>query len=156
MPPERRDALHAAALAAGEKSFADQPSEKAEWLAIHAFRAKAWDRAVVHLKNAASRAIARGASRVAAEHLENAITAVEHLPDQARSPLAVDLRIGVRHALTSLGKTQRTLDHLQAAERIAIELNDRSRTLGKSCLLPSTVFSSKPDTKRRSTLARAP
>jgi class 3 adenylate cyclase/tetratricopeptide (TPR) repeat protein len=154
LPLERRDALHAAALAAGEKSFADQPSEKAEWLAIHAFRAKAWDRAVAHLKNAASRAIARGASRVAAEHLENAITAVEHLPDQARSPLAVDLRINVRHALTSLGKTQRTLDHLQTAERIAIELNDRSRlgqivSFAVNCLLLQARYQEALDTGAR-------
>ena len=151
---ERRDALHAAALAAGEQLFGDQPSEKAEWLAIHAFRAKIWDRAVIHLKNAASRATARGASRVAAEHLENAITAVGHLPEQARSPLALDLRIDVRHALTPLGQVQRTLNHLQAAEQIATELNDRSR-LGQimsftvNCLLLQARYEEALDTGAR-------
>jgi len=101
--------------------------EKADWLAFHAFRAQVWDRAATHLQAAAAREIARAANRVATQHLENALIAVDHLPDQLGSALAIDLRIGLRHALTPLGKVERTLHHLQNAEHLATNLNDRSR-----------------------------
>lgn len=124
---DRRQALHAAALSAGEELYAEQASEKADWLAFHAFRAKIWDRAVTHLQSAAARAISRAANRAAAQHLENALVAVDHLTGQECTPLAIDLRIDLRHALTPLGQVQRTLDHLRAAEHLATQLNDVSR-----------------------------
>jgi class 3 adenylate cyclase/tetratricopeptide (TPR) repeat protein len=127
LPPDRRRDLHSAALIAGEQYYAGQSGEKADWLAFHSLRAKVWDRAVIHLRAAAARAIARAANRVAAQHLENALIAVDHLSGQDRRGLAVDLRIDLRHALTPLGQVQRTLDHLQAAEELATELNDKSR-----------------------------
>jgi class 3 adenylate cyclase/tetratricopeptide (TPR) repeat protein len=137
---DRRCALHTAALLSGESIFAEQASEKADWLAFHAFRAQKWDRAVIHLQAAAAREIARAANRVAAQHLENALKAVDHLGVQQHTPLAIDLRIGLRHALTPLGKVERTLHHLQKAEQLATELNDKTR-LGRvvsfiaNCLL---------------------
>jgi class 3 adenylate cyclase/tetratricopeptide (TPR) repeat protein len=124
---DRRRALHLAALNAGEKLYDDQLFEKAGWLAFHAFLARAWDRAVVHLQAAASREIARAANRVAVRHLENALIAIDNLPAEERTTLAIDLRIALRHALTPLGRVQQTLDSLSAAESLAVELNDRSR-----------------------------
>jgi predicted ATPase/class 3 adenylate cyclase len=124
---DRRRMLHAAALTAGEQLYADRVSEKSDWLAFHAFRAQVWDRAVIHLQAAAAREIARAANRVAVQHLENALIANDNLPIEARATLAIDLRIALRHALTPLGRVQRTLDYLRAAETIAIELNDRPR-----------------------------
>jgi predicted ATPase len=152
LSPDRRDALHTAALTEGEQLYAHQVSEKADWLAVQAFRAKVWDRAVIHLRSAAARATARAASRVAAEHLENAITAIDHSPGQERT--AVDLRIDLRHALTPLGRVQRTLDHLRKAEQIATELNDRAR-LGRvvsfiaNCLLLQARYKEALDTGAR-------
>jgi class 3 adenylate cyclase/tetratricopeptide (TPR) repeat protein len=124
---DRRRSLHTAALTAGEKLYADLLFEKADWLAFHAFRAQAWDRAVIHLQAAATREIARAANRVAVQHLENALVSIHNLPVEKRATLAIDLRIALRHALTPLGQVQRTLDYLSAAELLAIELNDRSR-----------------------------
>jgi class 3 adenylate cyclase/tetratricopeptide (TPR) repeat protein len=124
---DRRRTLHKAAFTAGEKLYADLLSEKADWLAFHAFRAHAWDRAVIHLQAAAAREIARAANRVAVQHLENALVAIHNLPVEERATLAIDLRIALRHALTPLGRVQQTLDYLRAAELLAIELNDRSR-----------------------------
>jgi class 3 adenylate cyclase/tetratricopeptide (TPR) repeat protein len=140
LPPDRQRALHTAALVAGEKYYADQSSERADWLAYHAFRAKIWDRAVIHLRAAAARAIARAGNRVAVRHLENALIAVDQLAGEERRSLAIDLRIDLRHALTPLGQVQRTLDHLRTADQLATELNDRLR-LGRivsftaNCLL---------------------
>ena len=124
---DRRRALHSATLFAGEQQYADQLGEKADWLAFHALRGQKWDRAVAHLQAAAVREITRAANRVAAQHLENALIAVEHLSDPERNQLAIDLRIALRHALTPLGQVKRTLEHLRAAEQLANQLNDRSR-----------------------------
>jgi class 3 adenylate cyclase/tetratricopeptide (TPR) repeat protein len=124
---DRRRMLHAAALNAGEKLYADRGSEKSDWLGFHALRAQVWDRAVLHLEAAAAREIARAANRVAVQHLENALIASHNLPAEERASLAIDLHIALRHALTPLGRVQRTLDYLGAAETLANELNDRSR-----------------------------
>ena len=127
LSPDRRRDLHKAALAAGEEFNTDSSSEKAEWLAFHAFRAEVWDKAVKRSQTAATRAIARSANRVAIVHLENALIAAEHLPKPDRTSAALDLRIDLRHALTPLGQVRRTLHHLEAAEQLATELNDRSK-----------------------------
>jgi len=151
---DRRRVLHAAALTAGEKLYAGLLSEKADWLAFHAFRARAWDRAVVHLQAAAIREIARAANRVAVQHLENALVAMHHLPVEEHSALAIDLRIALRHALTPLGRVQRSLDYLGEAELLAIELNDRSR-LGRvvsftaNCLVNQARYSEALETGER-------
>ena len=143
---DRRKVLHNAALSAGEQIYANRTSEKVDWLAFHAFRAQVWDRAATYLQAAAAREISRAANRVAAQHLENALIAVDHLPLQERAPLAIDLRIGLRHALTPLGKVERTLQHLHKAEELATELNDKSR-LGRivsfiaNCLLLQAQYS---------------
>ena len=53
--------------------------------------------------------------------------AVDHLPVEERATLAIDLRIELRHALTPLGRVQQTLDCLNAAEQLALQLNDNAR-----------------------------
>ncbi|MBI5322924.1 adenylate/guanylate cyclase domain-containing protein [Bradyrhizobium sp.] len=124
---DRRRTLHTAALIAGEQIYADRLSEKSDWLAFHAVRAQAWDRAVVHLQVAAAREISRAANRVAVQHLEAALIAVDHLPPDERATLAIDLRTDLRHALTPLGRVQETLDHLKVAEQAAATLGDSAR-----------------------------
>jgi class 3 adenylate cyclase/tetratricopeptide (TPR) repeat protein len=125
---ERRRELHARIMAVGEQLYGGQLDDKADWLALHAVRGEAWERAVAYLQRAARRATARSANHSAAQYLEQAISALEHLPpsdDRTRS--AIDLRIDLRHALTRLGQVQRTLEHLRVAECLATELNDRRR-----------------------------
>ena len=136
---KRRRELHAAALVAGEELYANQVSEKTDWLAFHALRAEMWERAVVHLQAAAARAVARAANQAAAQHLENALLAADYLTDPERTRIAIDLRIELRHALTPLGQVQRTLDHLSMAEHLATELDDRSR-LGRIVSFTANCF----------------
>jgi class 3 adenylate cyclase/tetratricopeptide (TPR) repeat protein len=124
---DRRRALHIAALNAGERLYTDETLEKADWLAFHALRGQAWDRAVRYLRSAAARAVRRGASRIAVEHLENALVAAGHLSPEERPSVEVDLRIELRHALTPLGQVQRILEHLRAAEILADSMGDRLR-----------------------------
>jgi class 3 adenylate cyclase/tetratricopeptide (TPR) repeat protein len=124
---DRRRTLHTSVLIAGERIYADRLTEKSDWLAFHAFRAQAWDRAVIHLQAAAAKEIARSANRIAIQHLESALVAVDHLPEEERATLAIDLRIDLRHALTPLGRVQQTLDCLNAAEQLAVQVNDNAR-----------------------------
>jgi class 3 adenylate cyclase/tetratricopeptide (TPR) repeat protein len=124
---DRRRTLHTATLIAGEQVYSDRLIEKSDWLGFHAVRAQAWDRAVVHLQAAAAREIARAANRIAVQHLEGALIAVDQLPADERATLAIDLRIDLRHALTPLGRVQETLDCLNAAEEIAAKLDDGAR-----------------------------
>ena len=124
---DRRRALHNAALLAGEQLYANRLGEKADWLAFHAFRAQAWGSAVTHLKAAAAREIGRAANRVAVQHLETALVAIDRLSVEERAPLAIDVRIALRHALTPLGRVQQTLDCLSAARVLATELDDQIR-----------------------------
>jgi predicted ATPase len=137
---DRRRALHTAALIAGERLYSDQLSAKADWLAYHAFRGQVWERAVPYFRSAAARAIRRAASRIAVQHLENALIAASHLSGEERHALEIDLRIELRHALTPLGQVQRTLENLREAEKLAAKTGDRSR-LGRivsftaNCLL---------------------
>ena len=151
---ERRRTLHKAALAVGERIYADQASQKADWLAFHAFRAQVWDRAVAHLQAAATREIARAANRMAVQNLENALIAVDHLPAHEWIPAAIDLRIALRHALTPLGKVHQTIEHLRRAEQLATELDDKSR-LGRvisyiaNCLLLQAHYSEAWETGAR-------
>ncbi len=140
LPLDRRRALHAAALGAGERLYSDRIPDQAEWLAFHAFRGQEWDRAVRHFRSAAARAVRRAASRLAVQHLEDALTAAGHLSGEEHPALEVDLRIELRHALTPLGQVQKNLENLRAAEALAARMGDRPR-LGRivsftaNCLL---------------------
>ena len=124
---ERRRLLHTAALVAGERLFSDQTLEKSEWLAFHAVQGQQWNRAVRYLRSAAGRAVKRAASRIAVQHLENALMAAGHLSGEGHAALEVDLRIDLRHALTPLGQVQRSLENLGSAETVAARIGDRPR-----------------------------
>jgi class 3 adenylate cyclase/tetratricopeptide (TPR) repeat protein len=124
----RRRELHARIMSVGERIYVAQLDDKADWLALHALRGEVWESAVAYLQRAARRATALSANHSAAQYLEDAIVALEHLPpsdDRTRS--AIDLRIDLRHALTRLGQVQRTLEHLRVAEGLAAEIRDRQR-----------------------------
>jgi class 3 adenylate cyclase/tetratricopeptide (TPR) repeat protein len=124
---ERRRALHIAALNAGERLYADRVPERAEWLAFHASGGQEWARAVRYFRSAAARAVRRAASRIAVEHLKDALKAAEHLSGDERTSLEIDLRIELRHALTPLGQVQKNLDNLAAAEALAAKVGDLQR-----------------------------
>jgi class 3 adenylate cyclase len=129
LPQERRRRLHAqifeALLAAG--------TARPEQLAYHAFRAELWDKAIIHLRGAAAIAIANSADTAAIQHLDQAVTALSHLPDEpATLELAVDVRLELRNALMPLGDRARIFRTLIEAEALARRLGDHGR-LGWIC-----------------------
>ena len=124
----RRRALHARILEAIETLWADRLPQQIERLAHHAFRGEVWDKAVINLRGAGTRALARSASREAVGFLEQALVALERLP-QTRASMeeAIDIRLEVRQALVPLAERTRILDHMQKAETLANALGDQQR-----------------------------
>jgi tetratricopeptide (TPR) repeat protein len=125
---ERRRALHARVVTAIETLSAERPAEQVERLAHHAFLGEVWDKAVAYYRQAGAKAFARSALREAVACFEQALVAVEHLPEsQEKREQAIDLRLDMRNALVPLGAFGAILDHLCAAERLAASLDDPRR-----------------------------
>jgi class 3 adenylate cyclase/tetratricopeptide (TPR) repeat protein len=125
---ERRRHLHARAAEALEQLAAGRVSEHVERLAHHAQRGELWERAVVYLRQAGAKALARSASHEAAAAFEQALAALAHLPEgRATVEQAIDLRFELRQALQALGEHQRVVDYLREAEALAATLDDQRR-----------------------------
>jgi transcriptional regulator with AAA-type ATPase domain/tetratricopeptide (TPR) repeat protein len=132
LPEADRRAFHARVVEAIETRYADRLDEQTEQLAHHALRGELWDRALSLSRQAGDRAAARCAFREAAAAFEQALVALDHLPrSRERAELNVDLRFELRNVLhpiwDSPGGTRRTLRHLEAAERLARDLDDPRR-----------------------------
>jgi class 3 adenylate cyclase/tetratricopeptide (TPR) repeat protein len=138
---ERRRALHARIVAALEALAGDRLDDQVERLAQHALRGEVWDKALVYGRQAGNKAQARSAYREAVACYEQALAALEHVPDShAATEQAIDLRLGLRTALNALGEAPgRMLEHLRRAETLAETLGDSLR-LGRVYATMSTNF----------------
>jgi tetratricopeptide (TPR) repeat protein len=129
---ERRRGLHARIVEELERLSADRLSEQVEQLAHHAFRAEAWENAVLYLSQAGDRAAARSAYREAVACREQALAAFEHRPEsREKTEQAIDLRFALRPMLVPLNEFQRMAEVLGDAEVDAHVLGDRNR-LGRA------------------------
>ncbi|HEV8310670.1 MAG TPA: sigma 54-interacting transcriptional regulator [Methylomirabilota bacterium] len=127
LPGPRRD-LHGRIVETIERLHAGRLSEHIERLAHHALRAEAWDKAVVYLRQAGAKAVARSAHREAAVYFEQALESLKRLPaGQPATEQAIDLRLDLRTALLPLGEFGRIYDALREAEGLATTLGDRPR-----------------------------
>jgi tetratricopeptide (TPR) repeat protein len=126
---ERRRALHARIVEALEAVVGDRRDDQVERLAQHALRGEVWDKALTYGRQAGDKAHARSAYHEAVVCYEQALAALEHLPDsRATTEQAIDLRLGLRITLNVLGEaSERTLDHLRRAETLAQTLGDQRR-----------------------------
>jgi class 3 adenylate cyclase/tetratricopeptide (TPR) repeat protein len=130
---ERRRALHARIVEALETLAGDR-------LADHAVRGEVWDKALVYCRQAGARAMERSASREAVGCYEQALAALEHLPEQrALREQAIDLRFELYSARLVLGQLDRVLHDLRAAETLAEALDD-PRRLGRVSLYMARCF----------------
>jgi tetratricopeptide (TPR) repeat protein len=138
---ERRRGLHARIVEALEALAGDRLDEQVERLAHHALRGEVWEKALVYCRQAAEKAMARSAHREAVVCFEQALVALEHLPDsRAATEQAIDLRLGLRPALNALGEAPgRMLEHLHRAETLAQTLGDHLR-LGQVYAVMSIHF----------------
>jgi class 3 adenylate cyclase/tetratricopeptide (TPR) repeat protein len=125
---ERQRALHARITEAIERLAPERVVEQAERLAHHALRGELWEKAVVYLRQAGLRAMARAANREAVAHLEQALGALRRLPEiRETTELTIDIRIDLRNALLALGERARMGEHLHEAEALARALGDQRR-----------------------------
>src|SRR5262249_49923420 len=87
-----------------------------------------WDKAVASFRQAGEQAVARSAYREATTAFEQALIALQHLPDSRDTRAqAIDLRLAMREALFPLGELGRLLVSLQEAEGLAETLGDPHR-----------------------------
>jgi tetratricopeptide (TPR) repeat protein len=115
-------------------------AEQVERLAHHALRGEVWAKALAYGRQAGEKTMARSAHREAVGYLEQALSALSHLPEH-RDTLeqAIDLRLALRSALRPLGDSGRILAYLREAETLAVALND-PRRLGRVSLFLSHHF----------------
>ena len=115
-------------MAAIEQHAADRRADQVERLAHHALRGEVWDKAVAYCRQAGDKAVARSASREAVTCFEQALVALEHLPaGRERHEQAIDVRFGLRQALTPRLEYGRLLTYLREAEVLAEALGDQHR-----------------------------
>jgi class 3 adenylate cyclase/tetratricopeptide (TPR) repeat protein len=125
---ERQRLLHGRIVAAIEQHDANRLADQVERLAHHALRGEVWDRAVAYFRQAGDKALARSASREAVACFEQALVALEHLPEgRERHEQAIDIRFGLRHALVQRLGYGRILTYLHEAEGLAQALGDQHR-----------------------------
>jgi DNA-binding NtrC family response regulator/tetratricopeptide (TPR) repeat protein len=125
---DRRKTLHARIVGAIERCYPDRLTEHVERLAHHAARGEMWEPAVTYLHQAGAKALARSANREAVSYFEQALTALQHLPEtRARREQAIDLRFDLRTALFPLGEFVRIFGCLREAEGLARALDDQRR-----------------------------
>jgi class 3 adenylate cyclase/tetratricopeptide (TPR) repeat protein len=97
-------------------------------LAHHALRGEVWDKALAYCRQAGEKAMARSAHREGVVYFEQALSALEHLPEQRTTrEQAIDLRLALRVALIPSGDLGRMLACLREAEALAAALDDPYR-----------------------------
>ncbi|MBI1847349.1 MAG: tetratricopeptide repeat protein, partial [Candidatus Rokubacteria bacterium] len=138
---ERRRTLHATVVGAMERLAGDRIGDYAAHLGYHALRGELWEKAVDYLRAAAEQAVRRSANREAVAALEQALGALEKLPESpAKTEAAIDLRLELRNALFALGEMDRALERLGEAEAAAVRLGDPRRLARTLALLTNSAF----------------
>jgi tetratricopeptide (TPR) repeat protein len=140
---QRRKALHRAVGEAIEELYPHRLEEHYTELAHHFSLGERWDKALHYCSQTGEQALARSAYREAVGSLEQALSALPHLPEtRAMREQAIDLRLALRNALQPSGDTQsrqRILALLREAEVLAVALDDPHR-LGQVCVKLTQYF----------------
>jgi tetratricopeptide (TPR) repeat protein len=125
---DRRRTLHARAVEAIERGYPERLREHVARLAHHALRGEAWEKAVGYLRQAGGKALARSAYREAAAGYEQALDALQHLPEsRTRTERAIDLHLDASSAQTMGGAQAKGTEHAREAEALAEALGDERR-----------------------------
>src|SRR5262249_21634947 len=137
---ERRRALHTHIVEALEAHAGDRLADQVERLADHAVRGEVWDKALQYCRQAGAKAMERSAAREAVGCYEQALAALEHLPEhRALQEQAIDLRCDLYSARMVFEQLERVLHDLHEAETLAEALDD-PRRLGRVSLCMAQCF----------------
>lgn len=134
----RRKLLHSQVAAALEDLYAESLEPHYTALARHYREGEVWDKAVTYLSQAGVQAATRSAHREAITYFEQALAALQHLPERS-GRRAVELRLSLRDSLYTLGESRRTLQPLREAEALAEALGDQL-LLGRISARLTTYF----------------
>jgi class 3 adenylate cyclase/tetratricopeptide (TPR) repeat protein len=138
---ERRRELHARIVDAIETLHRDRLAEQTERLAHHALRGELQEKAVQYLRQAGLKALARSALQEARPWFEQALGAIEALPESPSTlELGVDIRLELRTVLHQLGEVRRALERLREAETLAGRLGD-GRRRARVCAFMTNIHS---------------
>ena len=125
---ERRRTLHARIVERLEALDANRRVDQVDRLAHHALRGAVWDKAVAYCRQAGARAMTQSAYHEAATSFEQALDALQHLPEGHDTHVqAIDLRLDLRSAIYPLGELGRILVYLREAAALAEALGDQHR-----------------------------
>jgi tetratricopeptide (TPR) repeat protein len=99
-----------------------------------------WDKALTYCRQAGEKAVARSAYREAVECFEQALGALQHLPETRDThEQAIDIRLALRNALHPSRNPERILTLLREAEILAEGLDDPQR-LGQVSIFLAVYF----------------
>src|SRR5439155_11237864 len=136
-----RRQTHQRVLQVLEAQFPEMVATAPALLAHHALRSELWDQAVTYFRQAGAQALARSAYREAVAAFEQALEAVQHLPESpATLGQAIDLRLALRTALMPSNQLGRILGYLREAETLAETLADPRRLAQVAVLLSGHFF----------------
>jgi class 3 adenylate cyclase/tetratricopeptide (TPR) repeat protein len=125
---ETRRLLHGRLVDAIETAYAARLEEHVEDLGRHALRAERWDKAVIYNREAAKKAHERSAYVAAIERFEDALLALDHLPDdEAHVADKMDVRLEMRTALWPLGRHDQLAARVREAGVLAEQVGDIAR-----------------------------
>jgi tetratricopeptide (TPR) repeat protein len=128
IPAGRRARWHGQIGARLEAGYAEQTRNVAAALAEHFVQGRDYMRAVLYLGQSGEQAMARSAHREAVMRYEQALQALQHLPQTPEtSAQAIDLHLALRTALIPLGDSASIFIHMHAAEALAEQLSDMDR-----------------------------
>jgi class 3 adenylate cyclase/DNA-binding winged helix-turn-helix (wHTH) protein len=138
---QQRRVLHARIVEALEALAGDRVVEQVERLAHHALRGEVWAKALAYCRQAGEKALARSAHRAAVGYFEQALGALQHLPETRDTrEQAIDLRLAMRNALMPSSHLGRILAYLREAEALAEALDDPHRLGQVSVFLSGQFF----------------
>ena len=144
----QRRVLHARIVLAIERLWVERLSTQVEQLAHHAMRGELWEKALGYCRQAGIKATTRSAHREAVECFEQALVALQHLPEAPETvEQAIDLHFNVRNALLPLGEHRQIFGHLRIAETLARSLHDQRR-LGQAFAYLAEYFRPMGDSAR--------
>ena len=125
---EQRRTLHAQIVERLEALDADRRVDQIDRLTHHALRGEVWGKAVAYCRQAGTRAMTQSAYHEAARSFEQALDALQHLPEGHDTHVqAIDLRLDLRSAIYPLGELERILVYLREAAALAETLDDQHR-----------------------------
>jgi hypothetical protein len=128
MLQDRRRALHVHIMEAIEELYEGRTVERVEQLAHHALRGELWQKAANYLQRSGDKAFSRGAHREQVLAYEQALAALDHLPENRhRLEQAIDICLLLRIPFSPLAEAAKMLTYARTAERFAVKLNDTRR-----------------------------